>query len=120
MALFDVVPLRFIQSIDCNIPLTHFMLRLMFPPFFAIFSGHLEFSTPFPTEITTFLEIAHPNVRKLSRIIFFSSLRVFLLEQKLHMAWQQNLAKAMASPRKLQHDTSKKKKKIVNTKRTYI
>ena len=40
--------------------------------------------------------------------VFFFSLRIFLLEQKLHMAWQQNLAKAMASPRKL-HDTSKNK-----------
>ena len=38
----------------------------------------------------------------------FFSLRIFLLEQKLHMAWQQSLVKAMASPRKLQHDTSKK------------
>ena len=50
---------------------------------------------------------------------FFSSLRVFLLEQKLHMAWQQNLANTMASPRNLQHNTTKEIK-IVNTKHTYI
>ena len=39
---------------------------------------------------------------------FFFSLRIFLLGKKLHMAWQQNLANAMARPRKLQHNTTKK------------
>ena len=52
-------------------------------------------------------------------IFFFFSLRIFLLEQKLHMAWQQNLANTMASPRNLQHNTTKEIK-IVNTKHTYI
>ena len=51
--------------------------------------------------------------------LFFFSLRIFLLEQKLHMAWQQNLANTMASPRNLQHNTTKEIK-IVNTKHTYI
>ena len=38
----------------------------------------------------------------------FCSLMIFLLEQKLLMAWQQNLAKAMASPRKLHPSTPKR------------
>ena len=52
-------------------------------------------------------------------LIYFFSLRIFLLEQKLHMAWQQNLANTMASPRNLQHNTTNEIK-IVNTKHTYI
>ena len=59
------------------------------------------------------------DVAFLSEQLFCFSLRIFLLEQKLHMAWQQNLANTMASPRNLQHNTTKEIK-IVNTKHTYI
>ena len=59
------------------------------------------------------------EVDELFFFFFFFSLRIFLLEQKLHMAWQQNLANTMASPRNLQHNTTKEIK-IVNTKHTYI
>ena len=46
-------------------------------------------------------------VKRVSQNSFFS-LRIFPLGKKLHMAWQQNLADAMARPRKLQHNTTKK------------
>ena len=59
------------------------------------------------------------NVLMCTHRNFFFSLRIFLLEQKLHMAWQQNLANNMGSPRNLQHNTTKEIK-IVNTKHTYI
>ena len=49
----------------------------------------------------------HALMENFVTIVFFS-LRIFLLGIKLHMAWQQNLANAMARPRKLQHNTTKK------------
>ena len=64
------------------------------------------------------LKMKYSNPQGVS-FFFFFSLRIFLLEQKLHMAWQQNLANTMASPRNLQHNTTKEIK-IVNTKHTYI
>ena len=44
----------------------------MLPPFIASLSGHLHASTPFPTEITTFLDIAQPAIRKLVGINLIS------------------------------------------------
>ena len=53
-------------------PLAHLTIRFIFPPFLDIFSEHLDASTPFLTDITTFLEIEHPATRRLERICLIS------------------------------------------------
>ena len=44
-------------------------------PFFDSFTGYFVARTPFPTEISTLREIAHPAIRKLFKVSLISVIR---------------------------------------------
>ena len=59
-----------IKFIDVGIFFAHLTDKVILSLFFAIFSGHFEESTPFPTDITVFMVIAQPAVCRLEKILF--------------------------------------------------
>ena len=71
IALFIVVPLRFIQIFDFENLQAHFIKKSYLPAILCYFL-RTSATTPFPTYICIFLDIVYPATRRLFRIWFLS------------------------------------------------
>ena len=65
----------FTQSIDFSRLHAYLIDEVILLPFFDSFTGYFVARTPFPTEISTLREIAHPAIRKLFKVSLISVIR---------------------------------------------